>query len=299
MRAEMRKRRRNRRLAVALSVVAVAALIVVVAYVTALPGQGSPLDSRVNQPVTSSDMAGLLSAGALPYGPAPTSAMQAAVRAASGTPWTTAKPVVLYVGGEYCMYCALQRWALVVALSRFGGFGSLHYMTSGSNEGDLPTFTFAGSTYSSAYIVFRPYELEDRSNPPQPLQTLPPNYSTLWKQYGGGVPFLDFGNSYVVAGSLMAYSSILQGRNWTSIIGSVAASDSAGSQIRQAANQITAVICRLTNGMPSGVCSADPIASTMSGMAGPMSGLQTSPTPYPYRSADSMDMVIRSTPKRL
>jgi hypothetical protein len=35
------------------------------------------------------------------------------------------KPLVLYVGAEYCPFCASQRWAVVVALSRFGTFSNL------------------------------------------------------------------------------------------------------------------------------------------------------------------------------
>src|SRR5271170_3657702 len=34
--------------------------------------------------------------------------------------------VVSYVGAEYCPYCAIQRWALLVALSKFGTFTSLN-----------------------------------------------------------------------------------------------------------------------------------------------------------------------------
>ena len=35
------------------------------------------------------------------------------------------KPVMLYMGGEYCPYCAAERWSMVVALSRFGTFSGL------------------------------------------------------------------------------------------------------------------------------------------------------------------------------
>jgi hypothetical protein len=34
-------------------------------------------------------------------------------------------PRVVYIGAEYCPYCAAQRWAMVVALSRFGTFSAL------------------------------------------------------------------------------------------------------------------------------------------------------------------------------
>ena len=35
------------------------------------------------------------------------------------------KPLITYVGAEYCPYCAAERWALAVALSRFGTFSNL------------------------------------------------------------------------------------------------------------------------------------------------------------------------------
>lgn len=279
------------------SLLFVAALIGVVVYVAMFSGRGSELDSMVNQPVSSSDLTGLLAAGAQPYGPSPTSAMQAALHKASGSPWSTGKPVVLYVGGEFCMYCAIQRWALVVALSRFGSFSGLHYMTSGSNEGDLPTFTFVGSSYSSSYVTFRPYELEDRSNPPQQLQTLPSNYTAIWQQYGGGFPFVDFGNSYVVSGSLLADASILQGRNWTAIIQGIASSDSGGIQIRGAANLLTAAICKVTQGAPAAVCGSSPIDTAASGIAAPGGGALPQPSASAHLATPTRDRVIQPGPK--
>ena len=40
------------------------------------------------------------------------------------------KPEVLYIGAEYCPYCAAERWAMVQALSRFGTFSNLHFIHS-------------------------------------------------------------------------------------------------------------------------------------------------------------------------
>ena len=44
------------------------------------------------------------------------------LKATSGQPELTldGKPEVLYMGGEYCPYCAAERWAMAAALSRFG-----------------------------------------------------------------------------------------------------------------------------------------------------------------------------------
>src|ERR1700748_87338 len=48
----------------------------------------------------------------------------AGLNATSGRPPLTAngKPEVVYMGGEFCPYCAAERWALTAALGRFGTF---------------------------------------------------------------------------------------------------------------------------------------------------------------------------------
>lgn len=289
----MKRRQRNRRIAVVLSLAVVVALIVVVVY-TATLAANSSLDSKDNQLVSSQDLAGLLAAGAQPYGPAPTSSMLKAVHSNTGTSWTTdGKPIVVYVGAEYCMYCALQRWAMVVALSRFGNFSGLQYMTSASNEEDLPTFTFVGSTYTSSYIVFRPYEMYDNSVSHNALQTVPSNYTAVFQQYGGGFPFLDFGNAYVVSGSLVPSTAVLQGKDWASVISSIASSDSNGIQIREAANMITALICKVTNGSPASVCDAVPIGAATSAIAGPTAGVLVTRAPPGSLLPSQQDRVIR------
>lgn len=56
----------------------------------------------------------------------------------------TGKVQFLYVGAEYCPYCAAARWAMIVALSRFGTFSNLHLMRSSGQDvyPNTPTFTF-------------------------------------------------------------------------------------------------------------------------------------------------------------
>ena len=45
-----------------------------------------------------------------------------------------AKPEVLFVGLESCRFCAVERWGLVVALSRFGTFSHLHLSQSATTS---------------------------------------------------------------------------------------------------------------------------------------------------------------------
>ena len=53
-----------------------------------------------------------------------------------GTPLTSGgKPEVLYMGAEYCPFCAAERWSMIVALSRFGTFSGLATTHSASKNG--------------------------------------------------------------------------------------------------------------------------------------------------------------------
>ena len=70
-------------------------------------------------------------------------------------------PEILYMGAEYCPYCAAQRWATI------RGPQSLWHVV-GPREHvkpvddvypNTPTFTFLKAKYTSKYLVFKPVEL--------------------------------------------------------------------------------------------------------------------------------------------
>ncbi len=44
------------------------------------------------------------------------------------------RPAVVYVGAEFCPFCAAERWALVAALDRFGSFSHLGATSSSDDE---------------------------------------------------------------------------------------------------------------------------------------------------------------------
>lgn len=180
------------------------------------------------------------------------------------------KPEVLYIGAEYCPFCAADRWSLIVALSRFGTFSNLHTITSSGNDSypNTPTFTFYGSTYQSQYVDFVPVETSTR-DPNTPLQTptsdqlniltkydAPPYIPSTATTSAGSIPFLDIGNQYVMVGS--GYSpQVLGGYTWDQIANAL---DNPGSPITKGivgnANYITAAICKLTNNQPGSSCSS-------------------------------------------
>jgi hypothetical protein len=193
-------------------------------------------------------------------------------------------PRFVYEGGEFCPYCAMMRYSLVAALSRFGTFAGLKETESGGHgDGQIPTFSFLGSTYKSRYLVFSPYEAEDREEPPQPLQQVPPDVAGLIAKYDGngdnpakpfnpgataGIPFLDLANRYVSSGDPFPFASLWQSggplynggpgrqeiangiRSPTSTIGKYID----GALFIAEANYISAAICSVDGGAPIAVC---------------------------------------------
>jgi hypothetical protein len=188
----------------------------------------------------------------------------------SSTPLTSGgKPEVLYLGGEYCPFCAAQRWAMVNALSRFGTFTGLTTTHSSSTDSDpnTPTFTFYKSTYKSDYITFTPVEeytnyrqgnSTNTSVPYQTLQTPSADQQKIGQTYdpNGSIPFIDLGNKYVQVGNLSPLDpSLLAGKTWSQVAAAMNdPSSSLGQAIIANANYMTAGICKLTNNQPASAC---------------------------------------------
>ena len=181
----------------------------------------------------------------------------------TGTPMTgvTGKPEVLYIGAEFCPYCAAQRWALIVALSRFGTFTGLKTTSSSSSDiyPNTPTFSFYGATYTSQYIDFRAVETSDREQ--KPLETPTAAEQQLWTKYDPAcsIPFVDFGNRYAFSGATFS-PDLLSGASWQAIADELRDPKSAQAQaIVGSANLITAAICKTTSDQPAAVCSSSTI----------------------------------------
>jgi hypothetical protein len=182
------------------------------------------------------------------------------IKPVSGTPLkgSTGKPEVLYIGAEFCPYCAAQRWALIVALGRFGTFSGLTTTSSSSTDifADTPTFTFRSATYTSQYIDFRAVETSDREQ--KPLQTPTAAEQQLFNKYdtNGSIPFIDFGNRYAMTGA--TYSpDVLGGASWKPIADALQDPSSAQAKaIVGSANLLTAAICKMTEDQPASVCSS-------------------------------------------
>ncbi len=175
------------------------------------------------------------------------------------------KPIFLYIGGEYCPYCAAHRWAVITALSRFGTFSKVTTLTSG--EGFVPTFTFHGSSYKSDYLELQAVESADNTPPPnmKQLEPLTADQQALITKYDqkpyvngdtGGIPFVDIGNKYVSQGPFYD-PGLLVGHSYAEITDQLGDPASPMSQaIIGSANYLTAVICDTLQHKPADICSA-------------------------------------------
>jgi len=186
------------------------------------------------------------------------------------------KPRIVYIGAEYCPYCAAERWGMVVALSRFGTFSNLHQSHSATQDvfPNTQTFSFHGSSYTSQYLVFN--GVETTSNQQQgssyaPLDTPTSDEQALLSTYdnapyvaassAGSIPFVDFGGRYLISGA--SYDpQLLQGKSADQIASGLSDPNNAATKgIIGTANAITAAICKLTDGQPGNVCTSAAIKS--------------------------------------
>jgi Domain of unknown function (DUF929) len=186
------------------------------------------------------------------------------------------KPQVLYVGAEYCPYCAAQRWALAVALSRFGTLTGVGLTSSSSSDAfpDTPTLTFRRARYASNYLDFVAVETADRQG--APLDELTADQQALMQRYdappysatAGGIPFVDLGNRFVTSGA--AYSpGLLQGMDQRQVVAALQNPSSAQAKaILGSANVFTAALCQMTRQQPADVCGTPAIQSIQASIRG-------------------------------
>ncbi|HXP33161.1 MAG TPA: DUF929 family protein, partial [Acidimicrobiales bacterium] len=177
------------------------------------------------------------------------------------------KPELLFIGGEFCPYCAAERWAMVMALSHFGTWSGLKETTSSPWDAypETATFSFRDATLSSPYISFVSVEHETNDvsglGTRQVLQPLTNAEQNLWTKYAAafgqstGYPFLDFGNKVFVLGPSYV-PDVLAGLNQQEIAAKLSKpNDVVTQRIVGTANYLTAAVCAETANQPAAVCS--------------------------------------------
>ena len=231
-------RSRNRRLLLAGGAIVVVVAVVLAFVLSGHGGSPAPTAGSTAKPPAGNASTSVL--GQLTSVPAATLDQVGAGQTStnptsiSGAPLTSGgKPEVLYIGAEFCPYCAAERWAVIVALSRFGSFSGLAPIRSAAKDGGgtaepyplTPTWTFAKATYTSKYLTFTP--VEAYTNVPDAatgfytaLQTPTAAQQALLSKYDAAyqdaIPFIDFGNKFLSVGA--SYNpGVLSGLTWGQI----------------------------------------------------------------------------------
>jgi hypothetical protein len=221
----------------------------------ASPAAGTPVATSITSKLTSIPLSTLAAAS--------TSGLDTPTHAISDPALTAdGKPDLLYIGAEFCPYCAAERWALYVALSKLGTFspqpGRIH---SAVADGDIPTLTFYKTSYSSPYLTFT--SVENTTNAPVNgsypiLQTPTAAEKNLWDTNdGGSYPFVDFGGKVDLTSSQYD-PQLLEGKTFDQIASDIGDnSTSIGADIDASAKVLLQTICGdMTSHKPAAVCSA-------------------------------------------
>lgn len=270
--AAARRAEQRRRLLLAggsaLLVIVIVVVIIASGVFKGSPRQAGPsggnLPSAVARDVTNVPPATLAQIGT---GPLPAAAALPLRTISDSTEASSAgKPQFLYIGAEWCPYCAAMRWPMTVALSRFGTFGPLKGIHSSSTDvfPNTATLTFHKQSYTSKYVTFTPVENQDVAQ--HQLQPTTRPQQAVWVKYDSqngstGFPFLYFGGKVIMTGPLYN-PAVLKGMTWSQIAGQLASPRSAVAQnVNGAASYITAALCKITHNSPASVCQAAPIPS--------------------------------------
>lgn len=281
-----RKQRRQRNLAT-VSAAVVVGLVVILLVVKAVSGSGSasasPLPKGIQAQLQGVTVADMVSAATNAPSGAVTGLPSAIDKA---PPLAPGKPEVLYVGAEYCPYCAAERWPLTMALSKFGQFANLGSTTSSSSDANAntPTMSFHGSTFTSPYLSFVAVEQQDRKG--GTLQKLTSAQAKIVAKYdntpyvsqqaAGSIPFIDFNGRFVASGAsfdgsqlsnldIQRASAILTAPVTTAQAGAASKQASTAMAAQAVAGHLIGVLCAVTGDQPASVCSQVPAALKQGG----------------------------------
>jgi len=261
-------------------VATVVTVVLIIAVFFALSRNGSTGSASIGNPVPNSVLSKIIGVSQSTFEKVGKGTIANPFKAAQGNPpvnkTADGKPIILYVGADYCPYCAAERWSVMVALSRFGTFDKVTLMESSSTDiyKNTNTFSFHGATYTSKYLEFQMVETADRDN--QPLGKLSSDQQAIFDKYdappyvsaqnAGAIPFESIANQYVAIGAGFIPDQ-LQGLTWQQIADKLNDPNSSITQsIVANANYITAAICQVTDNKPANVCSAAPIPAIISDM---------------------------------
>jgi hypothetical protein len=207
------------------------------------------------------------------------------------------RPEILYIGAEYCPFCAGERWPMTMALSKFGTFDGLRGVTSSATDVNpsTPTFSYYGSSYHSKYLSFVPVEEETNTqgplqNPTSAQQAIVTKYdappyvpASQYSPGAGPIPFVYLAGKYIVTGIEYDASALSEMQMDGAATYMTGGGNPTSQHALAAAGFLVGDICALTHGQPAGVCSQVPanlkgITTSSPVSAGSSSAGATTPT---------------------
>jgi Domain of unknown function (DUF929) len=181
------------------------------------------------------------------------------------------RPEIIYIGTPFCASCAGERWALVIALSKFGTFKNLSGTTSSDIHPGGPTFSFYGATYTSKYLSF----VTDEQSPVSVhrsagfsenalfLSEQEHNVMTAWDvtpyaAQDDTVPFLYIGGKFLLSGFQYDPGTIWQMDFQAAAKMMTSGTTAISKQVEAAAGFLVGDFCALSHEQPAPVCSQVP-----------------------------------------
>lgn len=259
-----RAARRRRLFAVLVPIAAVVLVVAIFVVVKMNTGAGTPKSGHAATSANAAVISKTTSVPPTALNKVGTGTVKTLPKPISGVPLSQAgKPRILYVGAEYCPYCATERWAVVVALSRFGNFTNLGQTASSPSDvyPNTATLSFHQASYTSSYLSFTGRELQSNqvvNGAYAPLDTLTAADEALVSKYNPtkSIPFIDIGGSYVISGASYA-PQVLAGKTHAQIASALSDPTSPIAKgVDGTANVITAALCQLTKNKPAAVCTS-------------------------------------------
>jgi hypothetical protein len=253
-------------------VVAIVIALVAVSLTSGSPGAGqrpgdTPPSNTPPPAALLAEVTGVTPAVANAVGLPPTSTVAPPTVKTGQPPLTIGgQPGAVFIGGEFCPYCAAERWAIIMAFSRFGTFSGLSEITSSPWDVDpsTATFSFYGASYASSVVTLDTVENEsndtDGLGTHTTLQPLTDLESSLWQKYDNpeGFPFLDIGNTVFALGP--SYDpAVLAGLDQEDIAAKLTnPNDPVTEAIVGATNYLTAAICAVVGPSASSMWCSQP-----------------------------------------
>jgi hypothetical protein len=178
------------------------------------------------------------------------------------------KPVVIYIGADFCPYCATALWALEIALAKFGTMSDGPAVSSSATDVDPNTASFGlhGSHYTSSYFTWEAADgvgsgFPSRANmTEQELSAYKTYDKAPYTPYAGSIPFIDIDNRYLVVGSNASIAP-LQGLTASQITKDLSHPSSPVARAMDgAANYAIAALCSIAGNSSATICSSHFVA---------------------------------------